>query len=287
MPATDATGVIHDIGYQRYTGPRLGRRYAAGSLYTHSLRTAFGLGRTAKAKIFPFIVVGLAFLVATIAVAIRSQSHQVVVTYLQFSDAIGIPVLLFIAVVAPELVSRDLRSKILPLYFSRPLRRSDYALTKLAAAVTAVWLLLAGPLLLLFLGGLFAQTGGASGAWHEFTDFLGGLAYAGFYATMFGSLAVLIASWAGRRAVAAGAIVATFLVTAPVVGVLVTIGGDTVREVAPVLNPVSLVQGLRVWIFGGDEPVIGSFGPMYLAVAIALVIGCVTLLLARYRKVAS
>jgi ABC-2 type transport system permease protein len=48
------SGVIHDIGYQRYTGPRLGRGYAIRSLYLHSLRTAFGLGRSAKAKIFPW-----------------------------------------------------------------------------------------------------------------------------------------------------------------------------------------------------------------------------------------
>ena len=57
-------GVIHDIGYQRYTGPRLGRGYITRSLYVHSLRSAFGLGRSGKAKVFPFIVVGLAFAVA-------------------------------------------------------------------------------------------------------------------------------------------------------------------------------------------------------------------------------
>ena len=53
------TGVIHDIGYQRYRGPRLGRGYAARSLYLHSLRTAFGLGRSAKAKVFPWLIVGI------------------------------------------------------------------------------------------------------------------------------------------------------------------------------------------------------------------------------------
>ena len=57
-----ATGVIHDIGYQRYTGPRLGRGYAVRSLYAHGLRTAFGLGRSAKAKIFPWSVVGIVML---------------------------------------------------------------------------------------------------------------------------------------------------------------------------------------------------------------------------------
>ena len=51
--------VIHDIGYQRYTGPRLGRGAVFGALYVHGLRAAFGLGRTAKAKIFPWLVVGI------------------------------------------------------------------------------------------------------------------------------------------------------------------------------------------------------------------------------------
>ena len=58
------TGVIHDIGYQRYTGPRLGRGYAVRSLYVHGLRSAFGLGRSAKAKIFPWLVIGILFFIA-------------------------------------------------------------------------------------------------------------------------------------------------------------------------------------------------------------------------------
>ena len=41
------TGVIHDIGYQRYEGPRLGRGYSMRALYVHSVRSAYGLGRSA------------------------------------------------------------------------------------------------------------------------------------------------------------------------------------------------------------------------------------------------
>ena len=48
----------------------------------------------------------------------------------------------------------------LPLYFSRPLRAADYALAKLAALVTAVWLLLGGPQLLMFLGAAFTTKTG-------------------------------------------------------------------------------------------------------------------------------
>ena len=137
--------VIHDIGYQRYEGPRLGRGYAARSLYGLGVRTAFGIGRGAKAKIFPWIAIGIVLVVAVVVTAIRTQVGRPVMGYLEFPGAMSFLVLLFCAVVAPELVSRDLRSGVLPLYFSRPLTRSDYALAKLGAMVTAVWLLLAGP----------------------------------------------------------------------------------------------------------------------------------------------
>ena len=58
MPAETATtraGVIHDLGYQRYDGPRLGRAQIVRALAWHSFRGAFGFGRGAKAKIIPVI----------------------------------------------------------------------------------------------------------------------------------------------------------------------------------------------------------------------------------------
>ena len=71
------TGVIHDIGYQRYTGPRLGRRQVFGALYLHGVRTVFGLGRSAKAKIFPWLVVSVVTVVAAGVTAVRSQIGEV------------------------------------------------------------------------------------------------------------------------------------------------------------------------------------------------------------------
>jgi ABC-2 type transport system permease protein len=280
-------GVIHDIGYRRYTGPRLGRRHATAALYVHSLRTAFGLGRSAKAKIFPGIVVTLAFAVAIVAVAIRAQTDQVGMTYLQYVDGLAIPLVLFLAVVAPEIVCRDLRARVLPLYFSRPLRRSDYALAKLAAMISAVWLLLAAPLLLMFLGGVLDQTGGASGAWNEFTDFLGGLGFAAITAVVLGAFAVPLAALSSRRAVGAVVIAAAFTVTTPIIGVVEDIGGTTAQQVVPLLNPVSIVTGLESWIYRTDTLEIGRFGPLYLATAVALVAAGTAALILRYRKVAA
>jgi ABC-2 type transport system permease protein len=280
-------GVIHDIGYRRYTGPRLGRRHATAALYVHSLRTAFGLGRSAKAKIFPGMVIALAFAVAIVAVAIRAQTDEVVMTYLQYVDGLAIPIVLFLAVVGPEIVCRDLRARVLPLYFSRPLGRSDYALAKLAAMISAVWLLLAAPLLLMFLGGVFDQTGGASGAWNEFTDFLGGLGHAAITAVVFGAFAVPLASLSSRRAVGAVVIAAAFTVTTPIIGVVVEVGGTTARQLVPLLNPVSIVSGLETWIYRTDTLEIGRFGPLYLVAAVAVVaVGTMAMIL-RYRKVAA
>jgi ABC-2 type transport system permease protein len=277
--------VIHDIGYQRYTGQRLGRGYAVRSLYVHGLRTAFGLGRRATAKIFPWIVVGIVGVVAAVLTAVRSQTGTALLSYVEFSDAVNFLILLFCAIVGPELVSRDLRSGVLPLYFSRPLARTDYALAKLAALVSAVWLMLAGPLLLMFIGGAFSVHG-ISKVRDEFLDFLPGLAYAGIYAAVFSSLSLLIASLAGRRAVAAAIIVALFLVTTPIVGVLSVAPGEALQQLAGIASPLTLVHGVGLWLFGIHGDGIGSYGPVYGLVTVGIVAVCVPLLLARYRKVA-
>lgn len=285
---SDLTGVIHDIGYQRYTGPRLGRRYVFGSLYTHGLRTAFGLGRSAKAKIFPWFVLGVVALTGLILAAVRAQVGEVIVTYSSFADSMSWLVIFFVAVVAPELVSRDLRSGVLPLYFSRPLPRGDYVYAKFAALATAVWLLLGGPQLLMFAVAAFSADG-LSAVWTEVGDLVPGLIYAVLWAMVFAGLGLLIASLTGKRAFAAGGIVAVFLMTTPIVGVFSVLPSRTLNDLALMFSPSSLVYGVGVWLFGspdGNDDV-GSFGPLYAAVSVGLVAGCIALLLARYRKVAS
>lgn len=285
---SEPTGVIHDIGYQRYQGARLGRGYGYRSLYGHSLRTAFGLGRTAKAKVFPWLVVGIVVIVAAVVTAIRAAFGEPVLSYQGFPDAVSILIVLFGAVVAPELVSRDLRSGVLSLYFSRPLRPADYALAKLAAMVSAVWLLLAGPMLLMFLGGVFSVDGWDA-VWQETRDFAGGLGFALAHALVAGTLTLLIASLVGRRAVAAGVVVLVYLLTLPVVGVLDPGGGqapagETARELAGLANPATLLAGVRQWWFDDGSVDIGGYGPVYAAVALALVLLGTGLLLLRYRR---
>ena len=283
------SSVIHDIGYQRYTGPRLGRGAVFGALYIHGLRAAYGLGRSAKAKIFPWLVVGIVALVAVIMAAVRAQTGIIPLNYIQFADAMSWLIIFFTAIVAPELVSRDMRAGVLPLYFSRPLRAADYIGAKVAAMVTAVWALLAGPQLIMFLGAAFTTKDGMSGVWHELGDLLPAWAYSLLWALVFTGIGLLVASLTGKRAFAAGGIVAVFLMTTPVVGVLSVLPSSTAQELAALASPMTLVRGVGMWLITGTNTGldIGNFGAVYGIEAFTLVAACLLLLLARYRRVAS
>lgn len=278
------TGVIHDIGYQRYSGPRSGRGYLARSLYTHSLRTAFGLGRGVKAKLFPWAAVSLVTLVALILTAVSAQTGEQVSTYPEFVDILGFVVMLLLASVAPELLSRDLRSRVLVLYFARPVRREDYVLAKYAALVSAVFLLLGGPQLIMFLGAAF-DVDGIGEFWRAFTDLLGGWVYTAIFALVMSAVALTVASFTGRRAFAAGGIVAVFMVTIPVSGALSVLGG-TIGHLAGLVNPAWVVSGIGAWLFDHESPIdIGNTGPAYAVAALLMIAACVAVLLARYRRV--
>jgi ABC-2 type transport system permease protein len=283
------SSVIHDIGYQRYDGPRLGRLAIINAIYVHGLRASFGFGRSAKAKIFPWMVAGIVLLVAVIVAAVRSQAGIVVFNYVTFDDAMSWLIIFFVAICAPELVSRDMRSGVLPLYFSRPLRSADYIGAKFAALVSAVWLLLAVPQLVMFLGAAFTTKTGMKGVWHEAGDLLPGWGYSLLWAVVFAAIGLLIASLTGKRAFAAGGIVAVFLMTTPIVGVMSILPSRTAQQLAGLPSPQTLVGGVGSWLLHKPNPGldIGRFGPVYAIEAVTLIAACLLLLLARYRKVAS
>ena len=285
------SGVIHDIGYQRYTGPRLGRAAVFGALYQHGLRAAFGLGRSAKAKIFPWLVAGIVLLFGVISAAVEAQTDGRIVlfNYFSFDDSLAWLVIFFAAIVAPELVSRDMRSGVLPLYFSRPLRAADYVGAKVASLATAVWLLLGVPQFVMFLFAAFTTKNGIRGVWDEAGELLPGWAYSLLWAMLFASISLLIASLTGKRAFAAGGIVAVFLMTAPVVGVLTILPSETAHDLAGLASPMSLISGVQIWLRDGVDLGldVGRFGPIYGIEAFCLVAAALLLLLARYRKVAS
>ncbi len=286
------TGVIHDIGYQRYQGPRLGRDYALRSLYTYSLRSAFGLGRSFKSKIVPMTLGAFFIGPALLFTVLRSQGLETV-TYIEFPAALTIPSVIFLALVAPELVSRDLRDRTLPLYFSRPLSRTCYALAKAAALFSALMLLLSLALLIMYLGAVFSVEGGLTGVLDETGDFLQGLLNAAILTAVPTSLSILIASLSGRRVLASGMVVALFMITAPVSTLLQeAAGSEDLQRLAGLLDPLTLTSGVTAWLFDVENYATyltetSPYGLLYTLAAFILTVGSLLLLVLRYRKVAS
>ncbi|MBS2964529.1 ABC transporter permease subunit [Actinocrinis puniceicyclus] len=256
MTTTDS--VIHDIGYKPYTGPRLGRAHILRSLFWFSLRSAFGFGRGARARIIPLACFTAMLLPAAISIyKVASVGGDPVLTYAHYADSMSLFLIVFVAVAAPELVSRDLRHHTLPLYFSRPLRRGDYPLAKLLALACAILLFEALPLLVMYLGIIASSTSG-SGVWNQTRALVPGLLVALAYGLAFAPLALLIGSMTGRRAIVTGAIAILFLATSAVSHVLESAGTHLTPaagiEQAQPVPPRGIADGSQPGITIGSQP---------------------------------
>jgi ABC-2 type transport system permease protein len=285
MPGPENTGVIHDIGYQRYDGPRLGRAYASRSLYVHSVRCAFGLGRSAWAKVLPVGLLAIACMAALVLVVVNTQLPVQVIDYVGIASTFTYATTVFVAIVAPELVSTDLRGNLLSLYLSRPLRRSDYALTKLAALATAVFVVLAAPMVILFLGMAFSTDDGISGVFSEAGGMLQGFLAAAIHAVVLAALALPFASLTARRVFATGMIIAVSLLTTPVSGALLSFSTGDAAYLAGLITPGNLLNGIDRWLFAGGTFDVGPYGPVYGLVAAAIVAVGTACTIWRYQKV--
>jgi ABC-2 type transport system permease protein len=290
------TGVIHDLGYQRYTGDRYGRAVIVRTLAGYSLRSAFGLGRGARAKIVPVAVFALMCLPAIINAVLVARGGSRAFPYDTYSYSLRVVLMtIFVAAQAPELVSRDLRHRVLPLYFARPLRPADYPLAKLAALITACLIVLDVPLLLLYVSTIVGVHGGAA-VWAQTTALLPGLALGLLWSVVLATTGLAIASCSGRRAFAAGGVAGFFFLTWVLSEVLGTVasppGHATVTStgalVAGLVSPFTLLDGVRQWLGGASPGAVpdpgGLWGAGYALLLLALLAGSVTVLVSRYRK---
>ena len=158
--APEATsGAIYDIGYRGHDGPLVSRWTRLVSLFAHTLRGAFGLGRMGRAKIAPILLLAALCVPALVMVAVVSfvNLKALPVDYEFFSIDLQVLHSIWLGVLAPFAVSRDLRFRVTTLYFSRPIERLDYLWAKYAATVCALLVMLVLPTLVLFFGALLAK----------------------------------------------------------------------------------------------------------------------------------
>jgi ABC-2 type transport system permease protein len=291
------TGVIHDLGYQRYIGDRYGRAAIVRALAGYSLRSAFGLGRGTRPKIVPVGVFALMSLPAVINAFVVARGGSRVFPYDTYSYPLRVVLMtIFVAAQAPELVSRDLRHRVLPLYFARPLRPADYPVAKLAALIAACLIVLDVPLLLLYVSTIIGAHGPGA-VWHQTLAVAPGLALGLLWSVVLATIGLAIASLSGRRAFATGGVASFFFLTwvlSEVLGTVVNPPGHAAAtsagaRVAGLVSPFTLLDGVREWLGGtspGAVPDPGRlWGTGYALLLLALAAGGVTVLVSRYRKV--
>ena len=293
-PRESATGAIYDLGYQGYHGPRLGRRAAVWTLFRASLRAAFGLGRSGRSKIVPWGLSAIILIPAAVAGAIQAivPGAPSPFNYDNYLWNIQPLFALFVAAQAPELVSGDQRNHVLSLYFSHALARSDYALAKVGALAAALFGIGLAPLLVILLAAVLVSADVPAAIGDQIGNLPQLFGSPLIYAIPLAGLGMAIASFTPRRAYATGAIIAVFLVTGAVGGILAHAGRGRISQVAPLLNPFVLLDGTRDWLLGAtlaDSPVRDAnlALPVFGVLTAALALLGTAAVLWRYRRIAA
>lgn len=295
-PDERSGAVIHDIGYRPYGGPRLGEGAIAWGFFVTGLRNCFGLGRSGRSKILPLGLLALMLLPALILVGVLVQVGDVLgldehlVPYSVYPTTTQLLISVFVAAQAPALFSRDLRFRTITLYLARPSRRATYVLVRLASLTAATFALIAAPLLLMYVGGLLADLP----LGRETELFLASLVGALLLAACLSGLAALVSALTVRRGLAVASVIVVLLVSYTVVSTIQGISSETgdqrVGEVAGVLSPYTLVDGVQVVLFDSTSATLtppegSAMGALYLVATLVTVLGSVAALLWRYRKV--
>lgn len=255
--AGSGAGAVYDRGYRPYEGPR-GRRGAATlALYKASMRRALGLRRTWRQKVAPFVLLAVVTIPAIVNVGIgyvtRDQFDSFeIITYREYVG-VSSALLLFVALVAPDVMCPDRRQKVLPLMFARPLLGTDYVVAKVGSIATILFAFSYLPQVVLFVGNMLVSdaaldyfTGHLDVLWQVPVSIV---VLAVYYAV----IGCALSSLTDRRIVAGASIIGLFLLTSIASGVIVgeSDGPDSNSGYAGLINVLAMPLHLRDVIFLG------------------------------------
>lgn len=213
---TGPQGEVFDLGYQRYDGPREGRSRARKAIYWDGVKLMLGIGRGPKSKILPLLLFISVMLPAVVFVIILSfvgdGGEEFIPGPADYNGIIATLLIMFGAIMAPELFTPDRKDRVLDLYLVRPITSTDYALARVAAFMSIV-------LALVYSGQIVLQVGlilTASEPWEYIKDnwqdiprFIG----AGFLVALFiTAIPMAVATFTNRRAYASAFVIGLFMV---------------------------------------------------------------------------
>lgn len=280
-------GVIHDIGYRRYEGPRMTRSQIRRTLTLQGFGDAAGFARSGRARVVPVVLAVLMLLPAFVVVAVVVLAGgDPPIAPERYADALQLVITLFVAAQAPALFSRDLRHRTIVLLLARPPTRTDYVRSRLTALTAAILVFTALPVLVIIVGGLLAGRP-VTTSLRELGQACVGLVLLSLLLACVGGV---VAALTPRRGVAVAAITAVLLISSSTV----TVVGGIVRAQrgpgAPALDYVSLGSPYRLTeqiqaLVGAPDRLLTLPALVHVGVYAVLVAGCLALLAHRYATI--
>ncbi len=261
QPDERAFGEVYDRGYQHYTGPRLGRAHAFRALTGYSTKRALGAKKRWTAKVVPVILYVAVALLVIIPLGIQAFIDSAeVLQYWEYFSVAWLILGVFVATIAPEMLCSDRREKTLILYFSRPITRLDYLLSKLLATALLTLTITMIPLIVFWLGRQLLEDSPVRAMGDHLGDLGKIILVSVLVSAYLGALGLVISSFTGRKAIAVGVIIVAFIFFNALAAVLQEAFGNADQKAwFALISPIRTISEFVLGIWGqqnGD----GAFG---------------------------
>ncbi len=220
------TARIHDRGHRAYDGPRLGATHAVAVLFAQGVWRVAGRRRPIWAMLLFGATLLLAYLPAVVFVGLAALLSDedlrdlVLPTYGEYYGFVTSAIVLFAAIIAPELLCTDRRSGMLGLYLASPLNRDTYLAARAMAVGAVMALVTLGPPLLLLVA-LSLQGAGPEGIDDTLLVFVRVVGAGIGVAAPIAALTLAVSASTDRRAAASAGIIMIILVSSTVANVLI------------------------------------------------------------------
>ena len=219
---TQRTGELFDLGYQHYDGPREGRMRARKAVFIDGFRTTLGLGRGPGAKVLPFLLFGAVMTPAVVMAIITSITNNLVDVpgHDDYYEVISIVLLIFAAIIAPELLCPDRRNGVISLYLVRPLSITDYLAARWLAFFAITLILVYSGQIVLLVSLVLSAADPLEYLRDNWLDIPRILAAGFLLAAFITTLPLAVSAFTDRRAFAAAFVIGLFVISTAAGGIL-------------------------------------------------------------------
>lgn len=195
---------------------------ARKAVFVDGFRTTLGLGHGPLAKVLPIMLFGAAMAPAVIMAIIASQTEGLVdlPDHADYYRIVSIVLIIFSAIIAPELLCPDRRNGVISLYLVRPLTTTDYVAGRWLAFFTVTLLLVYSGQIVLLAGLILSASEPLDYLRDNWLDIPRILAAGLLVAIFITTLPLAVSTFTNRRAYAAAFVIGLFIISTATAGIL-------------------------------------------------------------------